>query len=161
MTDSYQPTEPFKLSGFGSDHSELILVETYTSLWGLSDIKNILFPFREMQGLDVEKPSEKVAVTGEVGFEKVIGLGMYALEQGTVAEVAFSTSKQWQGRGIAGVLLDKLAEAARENGITRLVAYMLATNTGMIKLFNKLPYKVDTKYEDGTLVLSCNFEKIS
>jgi acyl-CoA hydrolase/ribosomal protein S18 acetylase RimI-like enzyme len=113
----------------------------------------------DMFQVDYIKNLSIVAVTGEVGFEKIIGLGMYALEQGTVAEVAFSVSKEWQGKGIARVLLEKIAEAARENGITRLVAYTLPTNEGMIKLFNKLPYNVETTYEEGSLVLSCNFKK--
>jgi GNAT superfamily N-acetyltransferase len=72
--------------------------------------------------------------------------------------VAFSVSKEWQGKGIASVLLEKIAEAARENGITSLVAYMLSTNKGMIKLFNRLPYKIETKMEEGMLVMRCNFE---
>ena len=100
-----------------------------------------------------------VAVMGEFGFEKIIGVGVYALEKGTTAEVAFSVSKEWQGKGIAGVLLQKITEAARENGITSLVAYTLSTNAGMIKLFNKLPYNVETTLKDGALVLICNFEK--
>ncbi len=99
-----------------------------------------------------------VAVTGEVGFEKIIGLGVYVREQGTIAEVAFSVSTEWQGKGIAGVLLEKIAEAARENGFTSLVAYTLSSNEGMIKLFKKLPYKVETAIRDNTLVLTCNFE---
>jgi len=107
--------------------------------------------------LDYIKNLSIFAVTGEVGFEKIIGLGMYALEQGTVAEVAFSVSKEWQGKGIASVLLEKIAEAAHENGISGLVAYTLPTNEGMIKLFKKLPYKVETTFENGTLVLRCNF----
>ena len=84
---------------------------------------------------------------------------MYALEHGAVAEVAFSTAKEWQGKGIARIILDKLAEAARENGFTSLVAYTLTTNSGMIKLFKKLPYKIKTVFEGDTLVLSCNFEE--
>ena len=100
-----------------------------------------------------------VAVTGEVGFEKIIGMGMYALEHGAVAEVAFSTAKDWQGKGIARIILEKLAEAARENGFTSLVAYTLTTNAGMIKLFKKLPYKIKSAFEGDTLVLSCNFEE--
>jgi acyl-CoA hydrolase/RimJ/RimL family protein N-acetyltransferase len=116
----------------------------------------------DMEGMfqvDYIKNLSIVAVTGEVGFEKIIGLGMYALEEGTVAEVAFSVSKEWQGKGIAGVLLEKIAEAACETGITSLVAYMFSTNKGMIKLFNKLPYKVETKLEEGMLILRCNFER--
>ncbi len=118
--------------------------------------------FREdMEGMfqvDYISCFSMVAVTGEFGFEKIIALGVYALEKGTTAEVAFSVSKEWQGRGIAGVLLEKITEAARENGMTSLVAYTLSTNEGMIKLFNKLPYKVETKIGEGALILRCNFE---
>jgi RimJ/RimL family protein N-acetyltransferase len=113
----------------------------------------------DMFQVDYIKNLSIVAVTGEIGFEKAIGLGMYALDEGTVAEVAFSVSKEWQGKGIASVLLEKIAEAACETGITSLVAYMLPANTGMIKLFNKLPYKVETKLQEDTLILRCNFEK--
>ena len=114
----------------------------------------------DMEGIalvDYIKNLSIVAVTGEVGFEKIIGLGEYVLEKGTVAEIAFSISRQWQGKGIASVLLEKITEAARENGFTSLVAYTLSTNTGMIKLFRKLPYKVEIIYEGGMLVLKCNF----
>jgi RimJ/RimL family protein N-acetyltransferase len=100
-----------------------------------------------------------VAVTGEVGFEKIIGLGVYVREQGTIAEIAFSVSTDWQGKGIASVLLEKIAEAALENGFTSLVAYTLSSNEGMIKLFKKLPYRVETAIRDDALVLTCNFEK--
>ena len=109
--------------------------------------------------VDYIKNLSIVAVTGEVGFEKIIGLGMYALEHGEVAEVAFSTAKEWQGKGIAGVILKKLAEAARENGLLSLVAYVMPKNTGMIKLFKKLPYKIRTKIESDMLILSCNFDE--
>jgi acyl-CoA hydrolase/RimJ/RimL family protein N-acetyltransferase len=113
----------------------------------------------DMSQVDYIKNLSIVAVTGEVGFEKIIGLGMYALEHGTTAEVAFSVSTEWQGKGIASVLLEKIAEAARENGITSLQAYVLPTNKSMIKLFKKLPYKVETTIEEGSLILQCNFEK--
>ncbi len=119
--------------------------------------------FREdmesMFQIDYIKNFSIVAVTGEVGFEKIIGLGEYALEQGMMAEVAFSISRQWQRRGIAGILLEKIAEAAWENGFTGLIAYTQLNNEGMIKLFNKLPYKVETTLDGGMLVLKCNFEK--
>ncbi len=112
-----------------------------------------------MTQVDYIKNLSIVAVTGEVGFEKIIGMGMYALDQGAVAEVAFSTSKEWQGKGIASIILDKLAEAARENGFTKLIAYILPTNTGMLKLFKKLPYKIKTKIKSDTLILSCSFDE--
>ncbi len=120
--------------------------------------------FREdMEGMfqiDYIKNFSIVAVTGEVGFEKIIGLGEYALEEGTVAEIAFSVSRQWQHLGIASILLEKLTEAARENSLSGLIAYTHSDNKGMVKLFNKLPYKVEAVLEGGMLVLKCNFEEV-
>ncbi len=102
-----------------------------------------------------------VAVTGEVGFERVIGLGVYARERGTAAEVAFSVIKEWQGKGIGKILLEKLTEAAREKGFTELMAYTKSSNIGMIKLFKKLPYRTDTVIEGDTVQLKCSFETTS
>ena len=119
------------------------------------------FSREDMEGIfqiDYIKNLSIVAVTGEVGFEKIIGLGEYALGHGTEPEVAFSVSQQWQHQGVASILLEKLTEAARENSFTGLLAYTQTNNTGMIKLFNKLPYKVDAVLEGGLLLLKCNFE---
>jgi acyl-CoA hydrolase/RimJ/RimL family protein N-acetyltransferase len=133
-----------------------------------ADVTSRFFGFRrsfyrkDVEGIaqvDYIKNLSIVAVIGEIGFEKVIGLAEYNLEHGTVAEVAFTVSKDWQGKGIASVLLKKMAEAARENGITQLVAYVLPTNKSMINLFKKLPYKIKTRFEDDMLVLTCDFEQ--
>jgi len=101
-----------------------------------------------------------VALTGEFGFGSVIGIGAYMLEPShNMAEVAFSVSKKWQGAGIAGILLYKLAEAAQDNHIDGLVAYTEPSNSAMIKLFGKLPYKIHKNREEDILVLSCRFDE--
>jgi acyl-CoA hydrolase/GNAT superfamily N-acetyltransferase len=112
-----------------------------------------------MSGTDYIKNLTIVAVVGEVGFERVVGVGEYYLEQDkNMAEVAFSISKDWQGKGLGRILIGKLAEAARENGISGLFAYTAAENQRMMKLFMTLPYKVRTVI--GTEVyLSCRFDE--
>jgi len=144
------------------------LIQEYFYSLDEKDVRARFFGIRktffreEMEGIfqvDYIKNLSIVAVTGEVGFEKIIGLGEYVLEQGTVAEIAFAISKPWQHRGIATILLEKITEAARENGFTGLIAYTHPNNAGMIKLFNKLPYKVETTLESGILVLKCHFEE--
>lgn len=98
-----------------------------------------------------------VAVVGEVGFERVVGVGEYYLEEAkNMAEVAFSISKDWQGKGLGRLLINKLSEAARENGISGLFAYTSPENQRMMKLFMTLPYKVRTVI-DGDVLLSCKF----
>jgi acyl-CoA hydrolase/GNAT superfamily N-acetyltransferase len=100
-----------------------------------------------------------LVVAGEFGFGQVVGLGEYLCGPGSnVAEIAFSVSRPWQGKGLGKRLLAKLAQAARENGIDGLTAYTMPENRRMIELFKNLPYKVQTRFEDGCVVLSCHFD---
>jgi acyl-CoA synthetase (NDP forming)/GNAT superfamily N-acetyltransferase len=70
------------------------------------------------------------------------------------AEVAFVVEDAHQGRGIGSVLLEHLADAARENGITRFVAEVLPQNGGMLRVFNDSGYQVQRRYADGVVHLS-------
>jgi acyl-CoA synthetase (NDP forming)/GNAT superfamily N-acetyltransferase len=70
------------------------------------------------------------------------------------AEVAFVVEDAQQGRGIGSVLLEHLAEAARENGITRFVAEVLPENGGMLRVFSDFGYQIQRKYADGVVHLS-------
>ncbi|MCG8687992.1 MAG: GNAT family N-acetyltransferase [Desulfobacterales bacterium] len=101
-----------------------------------------------------------VATIGELGFEKIIAVGEYF--RNTIinmAEVAYSVSREYQGMGIANILQEKLARAAKDNDIKGLIAYTSPQNKGMIRLFNKLPYSVKSEKDDDMLILSCLFEE--
>ncbi|WP_033399106.1 bifunctional acetyl-CoA hydrolase/transferase family protein/GNAT family N-acetyltransferase [Desulfospira joergensenii] len=101
-----------------------------------------------------------VATIGELGFEKIIAVGEYF--RNTIinmAEIAFSVSREYQGMGIANVLLDKLAKAAKDNEIKGLIAYTSPQNKGMIRLFNKLPYVVKQEKDDDMIILNCLFSE--
>lgn len=103
-----------------------------------------------------------VAVVGDFGFGRVVAVAeCMKLENENMAEVAFSVSEDYQGKGLGTFFLRKLAAVARENGIAGLIAYTFPSNKAMINLFKTLPYKVKTIYEDGDLVLSCRFNELS
>jgi ribosomal protein S18 acetylase RimI-like enzyme len=76
-----------------------------------------------------------------------------------MAEVAFSISREFQGKGLGKILINKLAEAARENGIAGLMAYTSPENQGMVQLFKTLPYKVKTAFDEDMIVLHCRFDE--
>ena len=102
-----------------------------------------------------------LAVVGEFGFGKVVAVGEYLLDPAkNIAEIAFSVSKDWQGKGLGKILMRKLCEAARENGISGLTAYTMPRNQGMIKLFKSLPYKTRTVYDGEVVELTCMFNEI-
>jgi len=110
--------------------------------------------------IDYVKDLTIVAVVGEFGFGNVVGIGEYLLDPATsVAEIAFSISKAYQKKGLGKILLKKLTDAARENGISGFMAYTAPQNQGMIKLFNQLPFKVKTFFDGDMLNLSCNFDE--
>ncbi len=134
------------------------------------DVTSRFFHFRtafhqdqleSMYQIDYLKNMTIVAVTDNgMPAEKVIGVGEYVREGGKhMAEVAFSLRKEWQGKGVAGVILEKLAQAANENGIEGLVAYTSPRNASMIKLFKKLPYPVETHYDGEFFILKCLFAR--
>ena len=112
-----------------------------------------------MSLIDYMKSLTLVAIVGEFGFGKIVGIAQYYLqESGNLAEVAFSVSTEWQGKGLGKILMKKLGQAARENGISGLTAMTSPRNHGMINLFKSLPYEVKTLLEEGDLVLTCKFE---
>ncbi len=103
-----------------------------------------------------------VAVIGEFGFGRIVGVAeSMRLTNTNMAEVAFSISPDYQGKGLGKLFLHKLAGAARESGIAGLIAYTFPTNQAMINLFRTLPYKVKKQLEDGELVLTCRFDEMA
>ncbi|MBI9087195.1 MAG: GNAT family N-acetyltransferase [Desulfobacterales bacterium] len=121
------------------------------------------FAHSEMEGVsqvDYIKDLTILAVVGEVGFGRVVAVGEYLLEESTnAAEVAFSVSRDFQGKGLGKILMAKLALAARENGISGLMAYTSPQNQGMIRLFKTLPYKVRNTFESDMLEMRCRFDE--
>jgi GNAT superfamily N-acetyltransferase len=75
------------------------------------------------------------------GDEAIIGAGRYVLHgppgAGGAAEVAFTVEEDFQGQGIAGLLLRHLALIARRQGVRELTAEVLSTNRGMLTVFRR------------------------
>jgi GNAT superfamily N-acetyltransferase len=113
-----------------------------------------------MHQIDYVKEMTMVAVIGEFGFGRIIAVGGYVLDpRSNLAEVAFSVARGWQRHGLSKIILRKLAEAARDSGITGLFAYTSIQNKAMIGLFRTLPYRVANNYEDNMIHLCCRFEE--
>jgi RimJ/RimL family protein N-acetyltransferase len=122
------------------------------------------FARSEVEGksqIDYIKDLTLIGVVGESGFGRVVAVGEYLLLlDDNMAEVAFSVTKDFQGKGLGKIFLRKLAEAARENGIAGLVAYTSPSNKAMINLFKTLPYKVRTRFDGEAMSLRCRFDEL-
>ena len=99
--------------------------------------------------------SDREAFVVEVGGS-IVAIGRYDRlgPDATDAEVAFVVEDAFQGRGIGPVLMEYLAAAAREVGITRFVAEVLPANATMLRVFADFGYEVERRYADGVVHLS-------
>ncbi len=68
-----------------------------------------------------------------------------------IAEIAFVVEEDYQGLGIAGRLLRHLAAIARELGITKFEADVLAENASMLAVFARSGLPMRRQREGGTV----------
>jgi GNAT superfamily N-acetyltransferase len=67
------------------------------------------------------------------------------------AEAAVVVIDDWQGRGLGSVLLARLAERARDHGIERFSAMLLADNRAMLAMFDHLGEVRVLRVEGGAM----------
>ncbi len=82
----------------------------------------------------------------------LVGVARYdRLPTRSDAEVAFFVDDRHHGRGIATVLLEYLAEAARQTGISAFTATVLPTNGRMVAVFRNAGFTVASRFGDGVI----------
>ncbi|WP_433241623.1 GNAT family N-acetyltransferase [Streptosporangium sp. CA-135522] len=93
---------------------------------------------------------DRVALIATIGTEMVAVIRYDRIEPGE-AEVAFLVEDAHQGRGVASVLLEHLAETARERGIARFVADVLPANQKMMAVLKQVGYTAQSRFADGVV----------
>ncbi|MBR0798794.1 GNAT family N-acetyltransferase [Bradyrhizobium jicamae] len=83
-----------------------------------------------------------IALSDEDGNEVIIGGGRYIVTNSGTAEIAFVTIDDYQGQGVASLLMRHLIILARTAGLKQLVADVLPGNTAMRKVFAKFGFQV-------------------
>ncbi|MDG4792363.1 bifunctional GNAT family N-acetyltransferase/acetate--CoA ligase family protein [Micromonospora sp. WMMD1082] len=88
--------------------------------------------------------------------DRIVAVGRYERlgPQSPDAEVAFVVEDAHQGRGIASVLMEHLADAARRAGIVNFVAEVLPANGQMLRVFADFGYQIQQQFADGVVHLS-------
>ena len=88
-----------------------------------------------------------VAVDGEtiVGVARWVRLA----DDPAAAEAAVIVADAYQGRGLGHRLGAALADAARERGIERFTAVLLADNVAAHRLFRSISRRLDSRHEGG------------
>ncbi len=143
------------------DDKEL-LVEFYARVSDESKYYRFFSPMPVLSDKDVDRFTE-VDYVNRVAFVltlrgRMIAIGRYDVVKPGEAEVAFLVEDAYQGRGIGQLLLEHLAQAARERGVQKFVAEVLPDNHRMIQTFRDAGYKVASGYEDGVISLEFPIE---
>lgn len=83
--------------------------------------------------------------------EDIVAVARYDRIGEREAEVAFNVADSQQGQGLASILLEHLAAAARERGIDTFTAEVLPQNQRMIGVFTDAGFDVSRAYDDGVV----------
>jgi len=141
-----------------------LLVEFYAEVSAESKYLRFFAPMPRLSDKDVERFTH-VDYVDRVAFVltvrgKMIAVGRFDREPrrpdgtgGDEAEVAFLVQDAHQGRGIAQLLLEHLAQAGRERGVGKFVAEVLPENQRMIQIFREAGYRVAGGFQDGVMRL--------
>lgn len=83
--------------------------------------------------------------------ERVVGHAFYAVVGEHRAEVAFTIANDFQGRGLATILLGQLAEVAAADGIQVFEAEVVAANHAMLSVFRASGFPIEVDASAGQL----------
>lgn len=121
-----------------------------------------VMPHQKLQDLlriDYEMDMAMVVLTDSSEEAEMIGIAHYLKESRTnFAEAAFLVNDDWQGKGIGTALMGTLVEIARQHGIAGFTAGVLAENHGMLRVFHKCGYRVESKLAEGVYSLRIPFD---
>jgi GNAT superfamily N-acetyltransferase len=113
--------------------------------------------------LDFDHQVGLAATLTEKGRERFIGVGRYfRMQDRTRAEVAFAVLDEYQGRGIATLLLEHLRRIARDTDILEFIADVMVTNRHMLDVFRDSGFQSQSSNQDGVVRVSLSInEKFS
>jgi GNAT superfamily N-acetyltransferase len=135
------------------DHS---LIEFHERLSAQSVYRRFFFLHPHLSVAEVERFTHvdyvgRLALVAE-SEGRFVAVGRYdRIAETSDAEVAFVVADDFQHQGIGTALLERLADAARTNGITVFVAQTLAENHQMLEVFRRSGFHVTSTTDFGTV----------
>jgi len=141
------------LSAFQGLDREAVYTRFFTYKKTLNDDE-----LRRITEVDFDRVVALVATAGNGNEAQLTGGGRYALNEAASepnsAEVAFITSTDFRGRGIASLLLKHLTAIARDRGLTRFDAQVLPQNRAMLSVFRRSGLPMTTQFNGDVLAVT-------
>jgi GNAT superfamily N-acetyltransferase len=118
------------------------------------------FPHEEMQRLvDADYVGSMALVACEPHAGELIAMARYDMNPATrFGDIAFAVRDDWQRRGIGGLLMRRMLEAARANGLRGFSADVLAGNPGMLMVFQQSGLTVQSCFDGARYHIEMPFD---
>lgn len=108
--------------------------------------------------IDYSKEMVILAIRKNADEELIVGMGQYFIDkQSHTAEVAFVVVDDVQGMGIGTELLAYLTYLAKKNGLHGFSGAVLIDNKKMLKLFEKMGFRIEKTSDAGVYELIMSF----
>jgi GNAT superfamily N-acetyltransferase len=141
------------VTAFGKLEPETVYSRFFAFKESLSDAE-----LEQIATMDFVHEVMLLATLGSGDNEIAIGSGSYSIypaQDGTLsAEVAFIVEEDFQDRGVAGRLLAHLTSIARDHGVARFEAEVLAHNCAMLSVFARRGLHIQRRREGESVHLS-------
>ncbi|MFA5286505.1 MAG: GNAT family N-acetyltransferase [Smithellaceae bacterium] len=110
--------------------------------------------------IDYTKEMLIFAIVERQGVEEIVGMGQYIIDADRhMADVSFLVGDTWQNRGIGIVLIEYLTELAKRDGLLGFSATVLAENTAMLRLFERMNFQMEKQISASVYDLTMGFYK--
>jgi acetyltransferase len=146
-----RPEDEPLITAFHAGHSEHTLRMRFFGLVRVLTRENLI----RLCHLDYEREIALVAIDQREGGPQIAGVSRYYLrpEIGE-AEFAIVIGDAWQRRGLGSLLMRRLIEIAKDQGVKRLVCQLLAENDGMNRLMTSLGFRIEHTSDPSVLKAS-------
>jgi RimJ/RimL family protein N-acetyltransferase len=83
--------------------------------------------------------------------EKIVAVGRFIRKEESpdIAEISFTVADAWQGQGLGSLMLARLTDVARQQGIGVFECQMLAENQPMMKMLARSGFVMEQRLEAG------------
>lgn len=108
---------------------------------------------RRLTDIDTTREAALIALSGEPGGPREVGVARYSATPDGRAEVAVTVSDDWRHRGLATLLMNRLADIARSRGIRAFYSIDSTCNESMRDLAAHLGFVRRPDADDSTQVI--------
>lgn len=107
----------------------------------------------QLTDIDPKREAALIAVVDEGIHQREVGAARFARTMTDQAEVAVVVSDDWQGRGLATLLINRLVKVARQHGIRTLTSTDSGSNEAMRRFAASLGFARGRDPTDATQVI--------